>query len=105
MNNASEIFSNKSLNHFNCAQAVAAGFGREDLLDQLAVCGGGKAPEGFCGALYAALLLLPEPLRAKAAAEFEAAIGSPRCREIKAAGLKSCAECVAAAARIVEKLN
>ena len=103
MNNASEIFSNKAVNHFNCAQAVAAGFGREDLVPELSICGGGKAPEGHCGALHTALILVPENAREAAKSDFEAAAGSLLCRDIKAAGKISCAECVAAAAGIVEK--
>ena len=105
MNNASEIFSNKAVNHFNCAQAVAAGSGREDLVQELSCCGGGKAPEGHCGALHAALMLVPESVRETAKNDFAAAAGSLFCRDIKAAGSISCAECVAAAAGIVEKYH
>ena len=38
----------------NCAQAVADGMGRKDLVLELAACGGGRAPEGLCGALHSA---------------------------------------------------
>lgn len=40
----------------NCAQAVCAALGREDLLETVSSCGTGKAPDGLCGALYGALL-------------------------------------------------
>jgi len=103
MNKAAEIFSNKAVNHFNCAQATAAGCGREDLVPELASCGGGKAPEGYCGALYAALQLLPESARGAAKQEFQAAAGSLLCREIKVTAAISCAGCVETAAGIVEK--
>ena len=54
---------------YNCAQSVAAGAGREDLIPAMAAMGGGRAPEGICGALYAALQLLPEEKQAAAMAE------------------------------------
>lgn len=43
----------------NCAQAVCAALGREDLLETVSSCGTGKAPDGLCGALYGALLCTP----------------------------------------------
>ena len=86
----------------NCAQAVAAGFDREDLLAAFAVCGGGRAPEGCCGALYAALELLPEEKQDLARQEFARTAGSEKCAEIKALGFP-CKECVALAAKLVEK--
>ena len=59
MNRASELFSAVPHRH-NCAQAVACGCGGEDLYNELQSCGGGRAPGGVCGALYAAQLLNPE---------------------------------------------
>lgn len=41
----------------NCAQAVCAALGREDLLEAVSACGTGRAPDGVCGALYGALLV------------------------------------------------
>ena len=102
MNNAVEIFS-RVPRTVNCSQAVAAGFGREDLLGELAVCGGGHAPGGRCGALHAALLLVPEALRADVAEEFRRRAGSELCREIRAAGGFPCRGCVETAAGLVEK--
>ena len=39
---------------YNCAQTVYAAFkgGDAEGLEELSKCGGGKAPEGLCGALY-----------------------------------------------------
>ena len=59
MNRAVEIFS-EIPRKCNCAQAVAAGLERDDLLPELAACGGGKAPGGRCGALHAAMLIAGE---------------------------------------------
>ena len=86
----------------NCAQAVAAGAGREDLVCSLGSCGGGRAPEGFCGALYAALLLAPETEHEKIRTSVQAAAGALTCREIKSAAQVSCAECVRIAAQLTE---
>ncbi|MBO5668260.1 MAG: hypothetical protein J6S43_03960 [Lentisphaeria bacterium] len=88
----------------NCAQAVAAGAGDDELAENLKCCGGGNAPGGRCGALYAALLLTPEDCHAALSAEFVTVAGSENCREIKAAVPPCpCAECVRAGARLVEK--
>ena len=55
------IMSNKALELFtavpkmhNCAQAVAEGCGHPEMVAELASCGGGRAPEGLCGALHSA---------------------------------------------------
>ena len=45
---------------YNCAQTICAAFGRDDLLDAMKACGGGKAPEGTCGALYGAMMVAPD---------------------------------------------
>ena len=98
---AVEIFSEIPRTH-NCAQAVAAGFDRQDLLAELALCGGGRAPEGNCGALHAALQLLPSEYHEAVKAEFIQKAGAARCTDIKANGFP-CKECVALAAELVEK--
>ena len=54
MNKAFELFTAVPKLH-NCAQAVAAGAGNETLAAAMQSCGGGRAPLGRCGALYAAL--------------------------------------------------
>ena len=103
MNRAVEIFSAVP-KIYNCAQSVAAAFGEDALTAELRDCGGGRAPEGRCGALHAALQLIPGSSRTAAAAEFVAAAGSERCRELK--GMTPpfpCAECVRIAAELVEK--
>ncbi|MBQ8754448.1 MAG: hypothetical protein IJZ19_05410 [Lentisphaeria bacterium] len=86
----------------NCAQAVAAGFDRDDLIAGLGACGGGRAPEGNCGALHAALQLLPAALHDAVKADFARNAGALKCVEIKANGFP-CKECVALAAELVEK--
>ena len=87
----------------NCAQAVAAGSGRDDLVEPYAVMGGGKAPEGMCGALYAALQLIPESRRQIARQKFVAFAGSDICVTLKMRNRTSCIRCVEKAADLVEE--
>ncbi len=87
---------------YNCAQAVALAFGRDDLLGPMQSCGGGRAPDGLCGALYAALSVAPEDRSERIKTSFQKATGSLLCREIRPAGKVSCLECVRAAAAACE---
>jgi hypothetical protein len=72
----------------NCAQAVLYAHsevsGKKTIpVADLKPFGGGRAPRGLCGALYAACLLVPdkaEALRAK----FAEQMGSVRCKELRA---------------------
>jgi hypothetical protein len=94
----------------NCAQSVVAGFKDEFLLNDETVAafaahGGGKAPEGLCGALYAARQLLqnvkPDEME-KITESFIGAAGSGKCREIRSGKTLSCLGCVGKAAEILE---
>lgn len=87
----------------NCAQSVAAGAGREDLLPELASCGGGRAPEGLCGALYTLLKLAPESAHDRLRRAFAAQAGALTCREIKTGSKFPCKECVRLAAELSEE--
>ena len=85
---------------YNCAQTVCAAFGREDLTEAMSCCGGGRAPEGMCGALYGATQVLPEKA-GEIVAGFEAALGATRCRDRKGAQKVPCPVCVRTAAELV----
>ena len=85
---------------YNCAQTVCAAFGREDLIEPMASCGGGRAPEGTCGALDGAMQVAPEKAAA-VLASFTAANGASTCRELKSGNRVSCQECVQRAATIL----
>ena len=87
----------------NCAQSVLALCGMEDRVDEYASFGGGRAPGGLCGALYAALQLLPEERRDSARSTFAAEAGAEKCQEIKQGTGTSCQMCVAIATALVEK--
>ena len=92
-------------NRLNCAQSVLHAWREVSGETTLAVAdlkpaGAGRAPEGLCGAVYAACLLAPDRAEELKAA-FEAGVGSLYCKEIRAAKERSCAECVAEAAELL----
>ena len=89
----------------NCAQSVLYAW-REVFGDtaikvaDLKPFGAGRAPEGLCGAVYAACLLAPNRADELKAA-FASRVGSLYCKEIRAAKKHPCAECVAQAAELL----
>ncbi|MCL2743556.1 MAG: C-GCAxxG-C-C family protein [Planctomycetaceae bacterium] len=88
---------------YNCAQAVAKTFKRDDLAESLKSCGGGNAPDGLCGALYAAILLAGEEQTESVKEQFLKVIGHLHCKAIRKEGKTSCADCVRRAAEIAEQ--
>lgn len=103
MNKAVEIFIAVPRCH-NCAQAVAAGCGYNDLVEELKDFGGGKAPENCCGALYAAMRIAGNRDGEIIRNDFVARLGSAACRELKSATPPvACVECVKTAAELLEK--
>lgn len=90
---------------YNCAQTICAAFGREDLLEDMKSCGGGKAPDGTCGALYGAMTLACDKAEEVKAA-FLAEHGGTKCRELKGGCPRvACQDCVSTAATLLEKLG
>ena len=100
-NNAVELFTAVPKQH-NCAQAVVCGAGREDLKAAMASCGGGRAPDGICGAVWGAAQLLPEEKRDALIQEFKQTYGSILCADLKQKGM-TCVDCVKNAAALSEK--
>lgn len=88
---------------YNCAQTICAAFGREDLLEAMKSCGGGRAPEGTCGALYGAMQVVPEKAEALKAA-FTEALGASTCRELKGGNRVPCQQCVTTAATLLTQI-
>jgi hypothetical protein len=78
----------------NCAQsvAVACSSGNVELLNELSTCGSGSAPNGWCGAAYAAALLLGKGSVVEST--YIAKAGSVRCSEIRRNRKLSCVGCV-----------
>lgn len=95
----------------NCCESVAHAFQdavplSPEELQSFAGFGGGRAPEGYCGAVYAAKRLLETSAPDKVVTLheiFNGLAGSVKCREIKALRKISCLECVTQAAGTVEK--
>jgi hypothetical protein len=108
---AVDSYTGKNGIRLNCAQSVARAakdeYGvSETEIETLKAFSGGCAPEGMCGAIYAAHWLIAR--KSSEAAEeavntFNEAIGETRCREIRSARKRSCMDCVAEAAFLAEK--
>ncbi len=86
----------------NCAESIVDAFQEKFPLpvedrDLFLSCGGGRAPGGICGSLFAAKTLLgkhrPDKL-AECERALEAQAGSVKCREIRALKKLSCVGCV-----------
>jgi len=92
-----------------CAQAVAAAFLEMGPVEGIRVeafakATGGKAPQGYCGALYAALTIAEKTAPRKAQelkCFFTANAGGLTCKEIRAKKKLKCADCVERAAEIL----
>jgi hypothetical protein len=89
---------------YNCAQAilktfdVAAGLG-PGCIERFSKLGGGRAPGGECGALFAAKSMLASPsARRRVEDRFVAKCGAVACRAIRQGRRVSCQECVQVAA-------
>jgi hypothetical protein len=93
--------------NYNCAQAILKTYAltagiTDACLDRFANFGGGRAPDGECGALFAAKAILQNPAaKQKIEEEFVRAAGSNKCREIRKGKVFSCKQCVQTAADIV----
>lgn len=104
---ARDLFHGKD--KLNCAQAVLKTFQPfADVTDEdiasYANAGGGKAPEGVCGALYAAQVLLDDDqLTLQLRRQFDESAGASTCKPIRKKKIMSCKDCVSFAAEFVEK--
>ncbi len=90
----------------NCAQSVLHAWrevsgDKSIALAELKPFGGGRAPEGLCGALYAACAVAPTKA-GQLKAHFGARMGSLYCKELRAARKNPCEACVAQAAELLE---
>lgn len=104
---ATETFRTAPWRH-NCAQAIANRwqhlYADKDIVARYAPYIGGKAPHGYCGALYAAIQACPEHADA-IRNDFASATGNIHCIDIKQNGRTPCETCVATADRLVEKYS
>ncbi len=93
----------------NCAQSVAYAWGTKymggrGVEECFAGCGIGRSPGGLCGALYASCelagLAAAEAIKQSFA---EKSGGHLTCKEIRAAKIMPCSECVEVAAELLEQ--
>lgn len=95
----------------NCAQAVAKSYQEkfnipEEIISNFKDYGGGRAPEGTCGALYAANYILCTQGMSDVVDKFKKIAGSTKCRELKREFKFPCEDCVSLGDRLVaEKLS
>ncbi|MBQ4036074.1 MAG: redox-active protein [Paludibacteraceae bacterium] len=94
--------------NYTCAQAILKGFQKEcpvsdELIDRFFEYRGGKAPEGVCGAIYAANYLLQANGLQPINKDFAAIAGSDKCFEIKTIHRFPCPDCINLADRLVEE--
>ena len=90
---------------YNCAQKVAFAHGAtQPEIEGLSKMGGGRAPDGLCGALYSALQFSREDARQGVQDAFQDKLGAIHCRELKAKGVP-CSQCIATAIDILESQN
>ena len=95
----------------NCAQAVTyalslKGLASSECIPEMRAYGGGRAPEKMCGALFAAVRVAPNSEMAQQIQDHfaEASGGVLACPQVRAAGRLKCADCVATAAELAEKI-
>lgn len=95
----------------NCAEAIMDAFKETFNIDektaaQFSAFGGGRAPEGVCGAYFAAKTLLEKNGEYEKINElqkvFTEKAGSLKCKEIKSGRKLPCAECVCCCAEYLE---
>ena len=91
----------------NCAEALLKAFSELSPSDQKALCqGGGRSPNGECGAICAAKHILKKHHPEKITAlenDFKEAAGSLQCQEIRKLRKLSCLGCVEKAAELLHK--
>jgi len=104
----SEEFFHQKPENLNCAQSILKGFQQElnipeSRIAEFKAFGGGRAPNGICGALYAADILMKEQGKKTIEQKFNEKVGETLCLQIKKEAKASCKDCVAIADEILEK--
>lgn len=98
----------------NCAMSVAYAFAKaKGLSEEEAIAkaqefqgfGGGRAPEGLCGALYAAQTLNPDKKLEIEKVFKEGAKNCTHCKEIRPNAIIPCNSCVELAGCALDKVN
>ncbi len=94
----------------NCAQSVAQAWTDKKEpgtahAERFHAHGGGRAPEGLCGALHAARELAGEHKETLTQQFKENAGGHTTCREIRKNRIMPCTDCVTLAAGLLDELH
>ncbi|KAL7714766.1 C_GCAxxG_C_C family protein [Entamoeba marina] len=67
--------------------------------------GGGRAPENYCGALYAAMQILGDEKKDQLIEKFkQGSQGCIKCKEIRGGNIIPCNQCVKNASKAIEEL-
>jgi hypothetical protein len=109
INQAEKYFHGKE--GYNCAQAILKAYQEifdvsEEKIIEFKAFGGGRADQGICGALFAAMELFKDDQQKRQLAKqkFAVRVNSTKCKDIRQTGQVSCRECVKIAAQIVEEM-
>lgn len=104
---ATDTFRTAPYKH-NCAQAIAYRwcelYADKGIVERYAPYVGGHAPEGYCGALYAAIQACPRHAD-DIKRDFMARCGGALCCEIKGTNRTPCEVCVDTADKLVAKYH
>lgn len=93
----------------NCSQRTLLAFKdklnlSDEYIDSFKDKGTGHAPDNFCGALYAALSLVKDPInKQKLMAEYRAIAGDIQCKKIRKLDIIPCPVCVETGIKLTEK--
>ena len=102
MKNPIDTFHTAPFNH-NYAQAIDYCHPEANLdIDGLRAYGGGRAPGGLCGALYAATLIRPDK-KDEIIARFRELNGATCCRDLKGPARVGCHQCLTTAQQILSE--
>lgn len=93
---------------YNCAQAVLKIMEERypeavKRIPEFKAFGGGRAPEGLCGALFSALELADESTHTELRECFKEVAGAESCRDIRSMKKLSCRDCVEKASRLLHE--
>ena len=105
---ASETFRHPDYRH-NCAQCIVYKWNKyfannPQFVEASSGYGLGRAPEGMCGALYAAINALPNH-KDEILSAFKAKNGAPTCKKLKQELGVPCPTCVDVADDLIEKYS
>ncbi len=95
------LYFGKTGQKYNCAESVVAAFDEDPTA--FSACGRGNAPEGWCGAAYAAASLSSSHEEVEKA--FRESAGCVTCHGIRHMRKMPCPACVEMGARLVQTLK